>query len=319
MSLTETLKGVSQKTINTILSVGPLLISQSDKASEAFQRHLGRIAEAEALKDLLKGEVETRNAIRRSLLERFVEAQPEERVRIEQDIEYIDSVTRQLRITVKSLDYKNSDSPSPQPTENQTRPIQDHWIDRFNELARKHNEEWRNELLARALAAETLSPGTVSPRVLWLIGNLEETVFKALSDLLDLCIYFWPEMTPFLPHSAVQAFDRKIARTDTDITIGHLVFQLADVGVLADHLTSQKQIPEGSGFIVRYDENAYFIHLKKLLPIRGILFTPLGESIARFYEPQWNPSGASVLSDWIDSLTPDGADVQRISLQNGNS
>jgi len=315
MQWLDTFKGIGQKTWNTIRAVGPFLVSQSDKASEAFQRHLGRVAEADALRDLLKGEVETRTAIRRSLLERYITAPPEERIRIEQDIDYVDGVTRQLNIAAKSLNYGNEE-PTPQPPPEEPKAIEDHWLDRFNELARKRNEDWRNELLARALAAETATPGAVSPRALWLIGNLEHSLFIALSDLLDLCVWLWPQGGPFLPHSSVQAFERKPARAGADprITVGHLVFQLADIGVLAEHLTTSKQFPAGVTVGVRYDQTAYLITTKQMLSISGILLTPLGESIAKFFEPHWNQTGASVLADWIASLTPEQANVQQIRL-----
>lgn len=141
----DTISGLGQTTWNTIKSIGPFLISQSDTASQAFQRHLGRVAEVDALRALLKGEVETRSAIRRSLLERYVAATDEERVRIERDIEYIDGVTRQLNIAAKSLSYGPREEPQQQ-TAPPPKPIEDHWIDRFNELAFKRNEDWRNEL-----------------------------------------------------------------------------------------------------------------------------------------------------------------------------
>ncbi len=197
MQWLETISGIGQKTWNTIRAVGPFLLSQSDKASETFQRHLGRLAEAEALKELLKGEVETRTVSPDPAEERYIAAPPEERVRIEQDIEHVDGITRQLNIASKSLSYGTEETVPPPPPTEKPKPIEDHWLDRFNELARKRNEEWRNELLARALAKETASPGTVSPRALWLIGNMEHSLFTALSELLDLCVWTWPKVPHF--------------------------------------------------------------------------------------------------------------------------
>jgi len=236
----DTISGVGQKTWNTIKSIGPLLISQSDKASEAYQRHLGRVAEVEVLRDLLKSEIETRSAIRRTLLEKFIAAPDEERVRIERDLEYVDGVTRQLNVVAKSLSYGSTGESPPEKTPEKPKQVEDHWIDRFNELARKRNEEWRSELLARALAEEAANPGSVSPRALWLIGSMERQLFRALSHLLDLCVWSYPKDSPFLPHSSIQAFERKVDGTDEDtgLTVGHLLFRLGDIGVIAEHLTS---------------------------------------------------------------------------------
>ena len=100
-----------------------------------------------------------------------------------------------------------------------------------------------------------------------------------------------PKDSPFLPHSSIQAFERKVDGTDEDtgLTVGHLLFRLGDIGVIAEHLTSSRQLKAGLTFAARYDRNVYFITPKNEFRIRGIFLTPLGDSIARFYEPQWNP------------------------------
>jgi len=131
----------------------------------------------EVLRDLLKSEIETRSAIRRTLLEKFIAAPDEERVRIERDLEYVDGVTRQLNVVAKSLSYGSTGESPPEKTREKPKQVEDHWIDRFNELARKRNEEWRSELLARALAEEAANPGSVSPRALWLIGSMGAPTF----------------------------------------------------------------------------------------------------------------------------------------------
>ena len=320
MSWLDKVTGIAQKTWNTVRAVGPFLLSQSDKASEAFKRHLGRVAEAEALKDLLKNEVKLRASLRSKLFERYLGASPEERVRIEQDIEYVDGITRQLNIAAKSLSYGTEEA-APPPNDEKPKAIQDHWLDHFNELARKRNEEWRNELLARALARETERPGTVSPRALWLIGNMEHSLFTALSDLLDLCIWTHPEGSPFLPNSRVQALERKSHGTEQapPRAVGQLLFQLADIGVLADFLTAARQIKVGQALIVKYEQNHHVILAKQDFEIRGVIFTPLGESIARFYEPRWNPTGNTILAEWIASLTPDIATVQILKMERPKS
>ncbi len=297
---------IGQKIFNTAKSLGPLIISQSDKASEAYQRHLGRIAQVDFLKELLSNEIETRGAVRKILLERYVDAPPEERVRIEGDLEFVDGITRQVHIAMKSLSYDSENSIPPN-TEPQ-KPIEDHWIDKFNELARKRNEEWRSDLLARALACEAATPGSVSPRALWLIGNMEESLFKALSDLLNLCVWMLPHNSPVLPHSKIQAFERIVANSNR--TVGNLIFQLGDLGVIADHLTSRRQYSEGNAFIAKYNQESYLINPKQRMEIMGILFTPLGESIAKFFNPTWNSNGYSVFKDWIESISPEIAEVK---------
>jgi len=144
----------------------------------------------------------------------------------------------------------------------------------------------------------------------------ERQLFRALSHLLDLCVWSHPKDSPFLPHSSIQAFERKVDGTDEDtgLTVGHLLFRLGDIGVIAEHLTSSRQLKAGLTFAARYDRNVYFITPKNEFRIRGIFLTPLGDSIARFYEPQWNPAGRQVATDWITSLTGQQVDVKEVDI-----
>ncbi|MBN8543650.1 MAG: DUF2806 domain-containing protein [Alphaproteobacteria bacterium] len=299
----------SQRVINTVKAIGPFAISQSDKMSEAWQRHQGRLAQVDMLKELLSNEIETRGTIKKLLLERYVAAPDDERIRIERDLEFVDGITRQVQITLKSLSY--GDEKSAETTPPTSAPIEDHWIDKFNELARKRNEEWRADLLARALACETATPSSVSPRALWLIGNMEEGLFKAFSDLLNLCI--WIGGSPILPHSHVEAFDRVVPNTNR--TVGNLIFQLGDIGVIADHLTSFRQYSPGSAFIASYEETRYVIIPKQKIEVRGILLTLLGDSVAKFCNPNWNSSGLSVFNDWIKTISPEMAELKLLTGQ----
>lgn len=312
----EKIPGLGQKLLNSIKAIGPLIISQSDKASEAFQRHLGRVAEAEAFRDLLKSEVETRAAVRRTLLDNYMRASDAERVRIERDLEFIDGKVRLINVVSKSLLYAPRQESSR--TKGETpKQIEGHWLDYFNALSRQRNEEWRGELLSRAFAQEAEVPGSVSPRVLWLIGNMEQPMFEALSSLLDLCVWTVPDGAPFLPRAKDDIFRIKPhnAAPESHVTVGELVFRLGDVGVLADHLTSSLNYSVGGRCVVRHDKKVYVIAPKKELTIQGILFTPLGNSIAKFHEPQWNATALKILEDWKASISPADADISEANLE----
>ena len=181
---------IQQNIINTAKSLGPFLISQSDKASEAYQKHLGRIAQVDIMKQVLSHETEIYSALKKDLLKRYLNAPPMKRLQMKKDLEFVDGNIRQIVIAIKSLSYGGDNFAHP--NSDIKKLIEDHWIDRFNELARKRNEEWRSDLLARALAYEAATPGAVSPRALWLIGNMEEKLFNTLSELLNLCVWLSP-------------------------------------------------------------------------------------------------------------------------------
>ena len=163
---------------NIVKSIGPFLISQSEIVSDSYVKHQAKLASVEIGKELIIDEAKTLNDVRKQLLTKFTESNAEDRIRIKKDIEYIEGNLRQLNIGQKALSYLPP--PKDKKTEDQTSPeIIPHWMDKFNELARVRNEPWREELLARALATEASSSGTIMPRALWLIGTLEEHLFHA--------------------------------------------------------------------------------------------------------------------------------------------
>ncbi len=310
----EKVSGLSQKTWNTLKAAGPFLLSQSDAISEKYQRHLGRVAEVDALRDFLKSEVEIRKEVKKKLLDKLLDAAPEDRPRIEQDLKYTDEVCRVLSIQEKSLNYSKEEKAVSEAEENTA--IEDHWLDKFNELARNRNEPWREELLARALGKETESPGSVSPRALWLIGSMEKELFEAFSKLLDICLWRVHPFTPFLPNSTIPALQRNLHNDDT-VTVGHIVFKLGDIGLVAD-FNSQRNLKAGSMEFIRYADTARILEFNKDSKMQGVLLTPLGDSIAGFYEPEWNETGEKIFQEWLNSFPPNTAKVREVILRTAN-
>jgi hypothetical protein len=305
-----------EATKNIFASVGSFLISQSDISSEAFERHNLRIANAEATKIFLIEEVKSIAAARDSLRKKQLDATPEERIRIRRDIEDSERDLRQLQTVFKAQDYlpKFTALPSNEctdkPREKFSQPvISDHWIDKFNQLARSKNEEWRQDLLSRALAAEAANPGSICPRALWLIGTLEEDKFQAFTTLLDVSsmigeTYMIPSNDDFT--------SRKIPSCDLgqDIRIGELIYQLDDTGLLAD-MNSGQGIGKDERLIIGYDRLDYSIECKDELTINGLLPSTIGNSVAMFYERRANIFGQLLLNEWLASLNVNSYEVTK--------
>ena len=240
------------------------------------------------------------------LLNAFTTASSEERIEIEQKLEWLDGVTRQLNVSLKALPYAKKE-PTLEPDHEQTA-IEDHWIDRFNEVARKRNEKWRMELLARVLAKETSEPGSVSARLLWLIGVLEEEAFVAFSALLNVCVWFAsvPDPGPFVPDSQIDAFNQPTEKKIRDhyATVGELHTALADTGLICDMFSSRKTIRRGAEFLIRHGDHGFRIILNTDICISGVLLSTLGHTLARFHDPIWTASGVQILEGWLASMPP---------------
>lgn len=219
-----------------------------------------------------------------------------------------------MKVARKSLDYEPEDK---EREPESSKKIEEHWIDRFYELAKGRNEDWRTELLARALAKETANPSSVTTRALWLIGNLEEETFRCFSQILDHCVSHWPDRRLFFPGRSGQNWsDLKLHNNET-ITIGKACFVLGGSGLIADTLTTYRQLEKGATAGFRYNDEMVALNFKSHFSMRGVILTPLGDELSGFYDQDYNATGMEYFKSWIDSLPPDIADKQYFKLSEG--
>lgn len=315
--MTDNLPSVSKTAraaLSIVKAIGPFVISQTEKASEAYAQHQMRLAQVEACKELMLGEVRTLNEVRRKLIEKYYDASEEDRFRIKSDVQDLEKETRRLGVYQKALEYLPKDdgtapqSPSPS-AKNATDSISPTWMDRFDEIARLQNEAWRQELLSKALAREAEAPGRISPRALWFIGTVDDHIFHAIASLIDLSsIIQGRYMIP--NHSGY--YDRKVpgcALGDGHL-LGHITFLLNDLGVMGDLLTSQRMLPANGMFQVAYGDKYCILKTKQEMRVGGIVLTPLGDVIASLYEPKPNELGLEIFDAWVKSIGPDVAEIQ---------
>lgn len=298
----------AKSTWNVVRSIGPLLISQSDAASEAYARHQMRLASVEAGKELLLAEVLVLTDVKKELLQQYVAADSTERLRIKRDMEEVAASLRQLKVGAQALSYiatndnKTDDPASPVGDSSAQSDVTQHWIDKFSELARTNNEPWREDLLARALAAESAQPGTVSTKALWLLGTMEEHHFVAFATILDLCSVIGGGLIVPL-HNKFNLRPIPGCQLGPQIGLGHLIYRLQDVDLLADTLTTSKTIPKGSRLFASYGSNSVLIECTTQdLRIHGIIPTAVGMSVASFCDRKFNPLGKEIFDAWLTSL-----------------
>lgn len=290
-----------------VKAAGPLLIAQSMKLSEAYAQHQLRLAEVEAIKELMIGEARTIAEVRKKLIDRYFDAAPEDRLRLRQDIEVAERDLRQLGVYQKAIEHvpeNAASSPQPSTAEN-LEPSDDFkaWLDTFNDYARKQNEPWRAELLARALALESSSPGALGQRALWFIGTIDEKSFHAFAALLDIApniggSYVIPNFQPFV--------ERPIPTCvlGPNTHLGNILFLLGDLGLIGDILTSQKIFVGNNLVIAAYGPHMAVTRTKEEMRLRGIVLTSLGDILARLYEPKSNNLGVEIYTAWLADVRP---------------
>ncbi|MGA9163816.1 MAG: DUF2806 domain-containing protein [Thiobacillus sp.] len=300
-----------------VKAIGPFLISQTEKGSEAYAQHQMRLAHVEVCKELMLGEIHTLNEVRRKLIEKYYDAPEDERFRIKRDLQDIEKDTRRLGVYQKALEYLPAEDEA-STDNNATGTISPSWMDRFNEVAQLQNEAWRQELLSKALAREAQNPGSISPRALWFIGTVDDQVFHAFASLIDVSsIILGRYMIP--NHTGYYGRVLPDCVLGEDFELGNITFLLNDLGVIGDLLTSQRKIPAASMFLMSYGQQHYTLKAKQEMRVSGIVLTPLGEIIASLYEPKPNELGAEIFDAWVKSIRPDTAEVLQLRQAGQNN
>jgi hypothetical protein len=290
-----------------VKSAGPLLFAQSAKLSEAYAQHNLRLAEVEAIKELMIGEAKIITEVRKKLIDKYLDASPEDRLRLRQDIDMAERDLRQLGIYHKAIEHlpESQNATGSATTEENLNPSPEYkaWQDVFNDYARKQNEHWRVELLARALALESQAPGSVGQRALWFIGTVDDTEFHAFAALLNISIKFFgsyiiPNYQNFVQRQIPNYF--KAAGSE----VGQAFFVVSNLGLYGDLLQSSKRLKNEMPLIAKYGSRQVVGRFKNDVAIGGALPTILGDTISKLYDPQINELGTEIFNNWIDSLKP---------------
>jgi hypothetical protein len=178
-------------------------------------------------------------------------------------------------------------------------PTTEHWVDRFNEIARLRLEPWRQELVSRALAAEATDPGSVSLRALWAIGMLDYRKFQAFSVLLDLsCVI---SNGYVIPNSAQNLVIPK-CDLGSDIRIGELIFELNDTDILG-YRESHRHFKKGETVLASYRSDEFLVRSNLAdWTTMGISPSPTGNVIAQFYTQRTHELGRKIFEQWLDGL-----------------
>jgi hypothetical protein len=298
--------------------IGPLLISQSETASEKWADHQLRLAKVEAMKVLLLEEAKIIADTKRTLTQRLIDAAPEERIRLRRDIEDATEELRKLHIYSKAVDQLPPPNPQQEQTEAQAQAsdpqsdqITPHWMDKFNDFAKAANEEWRTDLLAKALTLEAQEPNTISLKALWFIGTVDEMVFHEFAALLD--VSWMLNLQPFIGDH--ERFNDRVLPTCQvgKRTLGNVMFDLDGSGLFGDPLTSEKHITANTMILSRYHDQVRVFRAKSDVRFRGILPTALGVALAKLYTPKPNDLGLEMFKAWVAGVNPDQCEIMNIA------
>lgn len=138
------------------------------------------------------------------------------------------------------------------------------WWSIFEDFARRPNEEWRIDLLAKAVAANETEPGAIRLKALWEIGMLEADDFGMLALFCDCAVHLDGKPLVILDPEEQNEFAMEL----DDGRVGNLAHIIAD---LVDRRLVQKALTQfETTEPVRLDHlsGPHFLH-HKLPPAEG--------------------------------------------------
>jgi len=291
---------------------GEFAIAQSDRASAKWAAHKGQIATAEALANLLLEEGRTAAQLKADLISKAADADPEKVAYIEMLLREVDGKIRTINVLsaagqeLGKLPPSSSESRSPQEME-------EHWLDRFFNLTRAHNEPWRAALLAKALALETAAEGSISLNALWKIGTLQEHEFHAMAAVLDVCVYLFED--PMIINPRDDFYSRLAPLMpifDGEMNYGQLlvILEEADLLHMPQRLNARvRTVPARRVMMLRYGSRTAALAAEKEVAVHGIFFTQTGGSLAKLYEPVERDEGVKNYASALERLMQSGCAV----------
>lgn len=296
-------------------------ISLSRGVSERLAEHEGRMLSEVAVKELFVEEGKVAANLKKDLMLEAARATDSlQRAQLMSTLDDVDARIRTVSILNQTLPYINaveneksqrendSDADLGQPSEQ--------WLDTFLQFARMRNEAWRQDLLARLLAIEAVTPGGMSPQVIWTIGQLSEETFHCYAYILDVAAFDGKsdEESFLFPYmiDELGIMDREIANFIPNPSLkgrkryGQLFPPLQEANLIYPAIPNSgvgRTFTKGKATIFRYGEE--LVQGKWLEDYRfaGILPTALGESVARLYEPKPSQFGHDMFHKWIQSIS----------------
>lgn len=296
---------------NIVKAILPLAASAVPALSRQYLQYRASSDALEIAKKAMCAEHELINTARADVLKRIADTtNPADLVALKQRLEFLDEQTRAVPIHLRALE--RIESSKPQLRNSESSEVSDHWTDQFQRFARQRNEPWRAELLARALASEALKPGVVSTRLLWVIGTLEEEVFRCFEAFLDSCV--WVGIFPLIPHDlGMEKGPIRVENSRIRPSLGSLIFDLGETGLISHTALWNNHDDEWKGDLFLGRRKITIEPIPKFA-VQGAMLTSLGRGLAMFCDPKPNEFAENALSLIKQQLTAIGGHLTEHKL-----
>jgi len=183
------------------------------------------------------------------------------------------------------------------------------WWDVFESMARRTNEDWRRELLARALAENDREPGSISLKSIWEIGMMEADDFGCLAAFCDSALHIDGKPVILLEPDEQARFKFEIEDDSREIVLAHGVSALIDAGLVARAST---QFDTNEPVELEHMSGPTWFSHRPLddsegaghrIQIDGFFVNDVALDICRLYEPRLNIASDASFKEFRERLT----------------
>lgn len=237
----------------------------------------------------------------------------------QRDIQLLSTISRALAMIPDSIDSQNEDKEHSIPSDDEIL-----WWDNFESMARRRNEPWRTDLLARALVEIDKDPGAISLKALWEIGMLEYNDFRMLAVFCDSALLVDGKPLVLLDPEDQVKYDFEIEDGTIRVNLAYIISDLIDSRLIQKTETQfdtsepvELKHASGSHLLIHNPPNSKPCD-NSAIQIAAYGPTDYGLDICRLYSPSSNPAADAsfeVLKSTLEAGAQEDADLGHIFFE----
>jgi len=190
--------------------------------------------------------------------------------------------------------------------------INETWLDRFNDLASKLNEDWRQDLLAKSFAVEADKPGAIDLETLFTIARLDQRSFYFFDAILSSSLKCYEVY--FLPIEE-NTFALTIDVHGTEHNVGNILYQLQHTGLLIHGDSLGVNLKAGALVQFRYHDDVLAAISPTNCSFPGIMTTRAGSALAALCCTASTETGITIFNSFEEKLIERDSLHKRYSLK----
>lgn len=183
------------------------------------------------------------------------------------------------------------------------------WWDMFEGLARRRNEPWRQELLARALVEYDRVPGSIGLKAIWEIGMMENDDFGCLAEFCNSALHIDGKPVVLIEPEHQAKFRFEDADHVRQINLAHAISALIDAGLVSQAATQftttdpvrLEHLKGPTWFVHQHVDSAEDAH--HAVQINGFFVNDVALDICKLYEPKLNIASDASFEEFRTLMT----------------